>query len=336
MGDQLTPSSENNWLKFLSDSTELVKMVYQDLAQPSIQKIGKALEAVFEYGECQLLPLRLQSEMARATFQRNTKKLMDQINEIPEEKVHEIPPQLLLPAFEKFSYITDDDLSDLFVNLIATAANSDTLSNAHPGFLQMIDRLSPDEARILNLLKSFKQIPFVKIQKYQKNGSGFFDYISYFTGIEKIINLNFSNNIRMFVDNLQAMGIIQDVVGNFLINLENYTLVINNLMDYIIDCPLPNDEKYKEGLGVQRGYFKVSNFGDKFINACTKKISSIETNFTHVICNEKNGFKIDEQINHKIYGNGKIFAINSNNNVCISFAHDELKIFDNWSNILKV
>ncbi|MBK9334818.1 MAG: DUF4393 domain-containing protein [Ignavibacteria bacterium] len=86
------------------------------------------------------------------------------MEEIPNERINQVPPQLGLPIIERLTYISDEELSDLFINLLSTASDTDTFSLSHPSFVQLIDRLSIDEARILNYLKGMEYIPYINFQ----------------------------------------------------------------------------------------------------------------------------------------------------------------------------
>ena len=70
-------------------------------------------------------------------------------------------PQIGVPIIEKLGYITNDEIADLFTNLLTKASSVDTVNLAHPSFVQLIERLSVDEARIIKYLFNKEDIPCI-------------------------------------------------------------------------------------------------------------------------------------------------------------------------------
>ena len=156
--------------------TELVKgipnilgQVYEDLAQPSVKAVGNALGTVFEFSTAILLPVKLLNEKFKLNFTKNLNDYKKKLEEVPEEKRCEVHPQIGTPIVEKLTYTTNDEIADLFTTLLANASNIDMVNTAHPSFANMIERLSPDEARIIKYLKGKEDIQYCDFRGKAKN-----------------------------------------------------------------------------------------------------------------------------------------------------------------------
>ena len=140
-------------IKEITDALLKVPNVYSDLIQPSVKKVGEALEIVFDYFPTLLLPLKLHNEKCKFNFQKRLAEYKDKIESIPNEKICKVNPEIGVPIIEQLIYITDDEIADLFTTLLTKASSIDTINQAHPGFIQLINRLSRDEALIIKFLK---------------------------------------------------------------------------------------------------------------------------------------------------------------------------------------
>ena len=100
---------------------DILKIIYQDLAQPSVKKVGIALGTVFGLSNTLLLPIKLLNERTKLLFQNNMERYKIKLNEIPEDIICEVPPEIGIPVIEKLTYIQDINISELYINLLAKA-----------------------------------------------------------------------------------------------------------------------------------------------------------------------------------------------------------------------
>lgn len=127
----------------------LLPEIYGDLLKPGVKQVGRALETVVGLGNTILWPIAWANERSRIALERNLEKYREEIKHLPEEKVVSVTPEIGVPIAEKLSYVTNEELSDLYVNLLAKASCVDTARFAHPSFVNVINNLSPDEAVLL-------------------------------------------------------------------------------------------------------------------------------------------------------------------------------------------
>ena len=242
--------------------------IYSDLAQPSVKKIGEALETVFDYAGTLLLPLKLKSEKNKVNFEKRLNEYKIKIENIADEKICKVSPEIGVPIIDKLTYITDDDIADLFTTLLAKASSIDTINQAHPGFVQLLDRLSGDEAKIIKCLNhNIGFIPFINIHGNIISGSGYHILAERLTDLPFITKLIFPNNILAYYSNFIGMGIFEVPFGEYKTDDDLYKSILShhNLSDY--DSIYNKQKKFKD-IELNKGYFNITNYGKLFIKAC--------------------------------------------------------------------
>ena len=68
------------------------------------------------------------------------------------DEIHAVPLRTLLPLLEGASLEDNDELSNKWAGLLASAASSGDMSLTHPGFPRILSEMSPQEALILDKL----------------------------------------------------------------------------------------------------------------------------------------------------------------------------------------
>ena len=110
---------DNNLIEIVKETPKILTTIYGDLAQPSIRKIGIALETVFEFSTSFLLPLKLQNEKFKLNFEKRLNEYKKKLDGISDEKIIEVNPQIGTPIIERLSYTTNDEIAKMFTNLLA-------------------------------------------------------------------------------------------------------------------------------------------------------------------------------------------------------------------------
>lgn len=264
-----------NPLGFLKDATQVLEMAYKDLAQPGIQQVGLALGNTLSLANAITLPLKGWSEQKRMTFENNMERVRKKLEHTDESKVISVPPEIGVPIIDKFTYISNEEISNLFANLLAKASVTDTASLGHPGFLKMIDNLSVDEAKMIQKLATNwergRYIPFINYKGFFTTSEGeSYRYIDApLTGIEEGLNLLFEENMGLYFQNLTSLGILEfNETGTL-----SPTHIYNELAEFYY--PLKDEMHTKliyngdfQRIAMEKGHFTVTDYGVKFIKAC--------------------------------------------------------------------
>ncbi|HCA00664.1 MAG TPA: hypothetical protein DEO68_00445 [Halomonas campaniensis] len=196
-------------IKEIVESPAVLKEIYGDLAKPGVQQAGKALSTVVGLGNTVLWPVALLNEKAKISLEKNLNKYREKLEEVPEEDVCEVAPEVGVPIAEKLSYVTNDELSEMYAELLAKASQKSKANNAHPSFVNAINNMSPDEAILLKSIKSMPGIPFIEVRLSKKESRKWHTLDSMKAGLSCLGDLQYPNNIHAYVSNLEGLGFFQ-------------------------------------------------------------------------------------------------------------------------------
>ena len=259
---------EKQIVGLIKQTPQILSSVYVDLAQPSVRKVGQALETVFEFSTSILLPLKLLNEKFKINFQRNLNDYRKKIENIPEEKLCDVNPQIGTPIVEKLTYTTNEEIADLFTTLLSKASSIDTLNQAHPSFVQLIERLSVDEARLIKYLNGKSFIPSISFRGTPITGEGFIELRKNATLLPYEVDFIFPNNVLTYIDNLESMGILDTKHGNYKTDEAFYKPILEKYNYETRRKDAVEKGTYKD-IEYDKSYLQITEFGKSFIVACT-------------------------------------------------------------------
>lgn len=243
----------------------ILPQVYTDLAQPGVKAVGQALGTVLELSSTILLPLKLVNEKAKLLFAKRMNEYKEKLESIPEEKRTSVAPELGTPILDRLTYVTNEEIANLFTNLLTNASNESRVNVAHPSFVSMIECLSPDEARILKYLQSMDYVLFCDFKGNVEKG--YRVLCSHTTLISKYVSLQYPQNELAYLSNLESMGVLKDEIDSYKVGHPQYDEIaeykgLENLKNALVPS------MYKS-ITVQKGYYSITPFGRMFIDACT-------------------------------------------------------------------
>ena len=266
MGEKDIKHMANELVELIKSTPNILSQVYGDLAQPSVKAVGNALGTVFEFSTSFLLPVKLLNEKFKLNFTKRLNEYKEKLEQIPEEKQCEVHPQIGTPIIEKLSYTTNKDISDLFTTLLANASNIDMVNTAHPSFVTIIERMSPDEARLLRYLKGKNDILYCTFNGDIKNGVGYRTLADHVTLLDKQIEFQYPNNINAYLTNFISLGILIDKAGEYKVDKTIYNKIREKYdLKQKEAIYVPNIFK---SISVQESFYQITDFGKLFIKAC--------------------------------------------------------------------
>ena len=258
----------NEIVDIVKATPHILGELYQDLAQPSVRAIGKALGTVFEFSTAILLPLKLKNEKLKLNFKKNLDEYKEKLEKIPEDKRYEVHPQIGTPIIEKLTYTTNEEIADMFTTLLANASSVDFVNTAHPSFVSIIERISPDEARIIKCFKFRRDWEYCTFNANITYGKGYVTIKHHLTLLEDNANLAFPQNMNAYLSNLISLGILSDMAGEYKTNKESYEKIKQrNRLDDLRNQLVPNQF---ESIDVEESFFRLTDLGKLFIEACIK------------------------------------------------------------------
>lgn len=259
--------------------TEKTKKVVETALQPGAGEFADASQgAGKELGEAALIVAKTVKTLVAplGAFVWGYEKIEDflvrevaeRLKNVPDE--NRISPEITVggPIIEALRFAgQNDELRDMFANLLATSMDSETASKAHPAFGEIIKQLSPDEARILKYLakNNLKSVPMLEVRRIEQDKKGYTDLVRNFTHLGKLAGCDHDHLVQSYVDNLCRLEIC---------NAPDSHMVDDSFYE-----PLENDAEIRsiiedvtkvEGITTKfkRGMLDITTFGKQFIHAC--------------------------------------------------------------------
>lgn len=261
----------NGWLQVAQEALKvpgLLVEIYGDIAKPGVKQAGRALETVVGLGNTVLWPIAWANERARIALEKNLEKYRRQMEAVPDEKVVGVAPEIGVPIAEKLSYVTDEQLSNLYVKLLATASNQETLGHAHPSFVNVINNLSPDEAHLLEYFVSRDSMPFVIAKAVVVSDASHSAVSGAIVPKEALSGLVFPLNMDAYLGNLEGLGLLEVRDDLWISDDAIYAPLRERHKDELEAMFAERKELADRKLDFIKGAVKCTSFGRKFIAAC--------------------------------------------------------------------
>lgn len=111
----------NEWVVVAKEALKipsLIVEIYGDVAKPGVKQVGKALDTVLGLGNTLLWPVYLVNEKSKLSIQKNLESYRKKLENIPEDKIINVAPEIGVPIAEKLSYVSDESISNLYVTFL--------------------------------------------------------------------------------------------------------------------------------------------------------------------------------------------------------------------------
>jgi Abortive infection alpha len=266
MAEDLMPEGEDFLAKVGSD---LVKESYSDIVKPVAKDIGEAISGILKV--ITYYPrfwARASDISLEEKLERFKKKFTADVEEIPVEFRVLPSPSILGPSLQALEYaVVEDDLSDMFSNLIVSSMNSSKSGIAHPSFAEIIKQITSDEAKILKFLSQESPQPVVDVMSITLDGLT----IHYLHREESFIPEDAGcEHIKLgpqYLGNLQRLGLIDLPENVPLADLSYY-----DRLNKWFEEGTKDKEEYEKLHGVRlqlrNRRVRMSELGKMFLYAC--------------------------------------------------------------------
>lgn len=145
-----------NTTEVAKNTSELANNFYADL-RPIVQPIAKCIGAVLDLA---VSPVLYYSQKAQINYKHSLEQYKKKMDAVKDEDRCEVHPEIGVPIMQVLHYTTNDDIAEMFTNLLASASITSMTGSAHPAFVEIIKQMSPDEAKIVQYLKGKDFIPY--------------------------------------------------------------------------------------------------------------------------------------------------------------------------------
>lgn len=254
---------------------EIFKTLYPDIAQPAVRKVGIALETVFDFANTILLPLKLANDRSKVYFQKHMESYKEKINKVPDNEIGTVTPEVGLPILDELLRVTNDELAELFVNLLLNASTLKNSHVAHPSFINVIKSLSGDEARIIHFLSNYPKEYFLSLSfdRVDTNGQ-VVPLTGSYSNISSLVNLDYREKEQFYVKNLINLGLIEEFRNVYLESDFKEYDIIREAYKHIEESHLlgirsVDKTNYisQSTISLSRGRNKLTPYGKEFIKS---------------------------------------------------------------------
>lgn len=270
MSDE-TQKPDSNFKSTIDAATGLVKAipVYQDAIQPSAQQIGKSLETVTKTVNIALAPIKALVWGYEQIEQFITKRVSEKLKNIPSENITTPEPQVAGPTVEALRYTGhDENLRELFANLLATAMDKGTLHKAHPGYVDIIKNITSDEASILKAFLDKQIFPVIHISvEAKENPKGKTLIFSKYSHLNKVTNITRQDLLPSYLDNLCRLGILESPQYLSLTAPDTYEPIEQ---DEVWTKAKETADSTNQNLSFERGIIRLTDYGKNFVENVVK------------------------------------------------------------------
>ena len=253
-------------VKAVADIAKAVP-VYQDAIQPAAIEAGKSLLLVTRAVNAALIPVEglVWGVEKIRDFVRD--RVASKLKDVPPEDVQQPKPHVAVPAIEALRYTgAESDLAELYANLLATSMDKATAYRAHPGFVDMIKNMSPDEARVMKYLAISGDQPLINIKAIQKESGGFQIVHRHLSLLGLKASCQHVPLAATYIDNLVRLGLIEIPAMRCFKSDEPYTEIedhpqVKELLEQLrkVDTHTIEVEKLK---------LELTDLGRQFIRSC--------------------------------------------------------------------
>lgn len=253
---------------------EVVKDGYNDALKPIVRPTGELLGLVPRAIKAAFASLEKWTLRREYNVKETELLLAKKLEHIDPEKIVSPEPYIAVPALLQISYsIDNEELRNMYANLLSRAMNIDTKDTVHPAFTDIIKQLSPDEALLLKYIYKDKPtkghectIPFVTLI-YHNYVNTYNIVINKFSNFPEKAGCTLEPYAKIYFDNLERLGILESVHER--IQALNYQELKEH--PYIHDQieELLEDEAFSRGnINFQEGIYQLTVLGIQFCETC--------------------------------------------------------------------
>jgi hypothetical protein len=192
--------------------------VYQDVAQPAAQELGKALQTIAQSVHIALAPISALVWGYDQIRDFVSTKVAERLARVRPEDIVTPKPHVAGPALEALRFTGHEpSLADLYANLLASAMDKNTAEGAHPAFVEIIRQLTADEAKLVGLFAIDMAFPLLTVRwEFRRPTTGKLggrDVLVHFSLLGHDAEVAFPHMTPTYIDNLCRLGLAEVPLG---------------------------------------------------------------------------------------------------------------------------
>lgn len=247
----------------------LAKDVYNDAGKAIVKPTGELVGILPRVIKAALAPVEKWVLQREYNIEETKKLLEEKLKSVPAENIQPPDAHIAVPTIQYISYCMDNaELRNMYANLLAKSMNVVVRDGVHPGFVEIIKQLSPDEAKILRYLSENPTIPTIILRRENKRGEGV-DIIKNFSNIGELSGCERPFSISLYFNNLVRLGLIDDFQGEkFLVDNNLYKPLKTH--KYILEKKEEaiRTKKKTQEIVFQESVIQLTEYGKHFCDIC--------------------------------------------------------------------
>lgn len=258
----------------LEPFANLIDKIYGDAAQPGVQQVGLAISGILCLVPALFWCLALGKAQGKTILEDNFQAYRARIKGVPADQIAPVPAEVGVPILERLSYVSNKELRDLYIELLAKASIKDTNSLAHPKFAIVLNSISPDEAILIKTFASKVGYAYVEPRLRYPNRKSTRQIVPFYTEFEGKDIFLYKENISAYFSNLISLGLVEkldlplknkrlyeDLKSSF---EQEFQRLINSSDEDSIKKLLKDDD-YK--IYYEEGKLHITHLGNLFLKA---------------------------------------------------------------------
>ena len=255
---------------------ELAKDIYADGGREIVKSTSSTINLIPRAIKAALSPLEKWIMLKEYNLEVVRRLLEKKLENISFDKISTPEPYVAVPAVEYLSYSIDNDtLREMYANLLAHSMVDVVKNSVHPGFVDIIKQLSPDEAKILKYMNDdHNVVPTINVRYQNGKGEGL-DIVKNFSDIGEKSGCEIPNSTEQVFDNLSRLGLVDKTELGALINKDLY----KPLKEHKFLDEYRNIQKFKEQgfkLNFTESMVQLTAFGRVFCYVCIEDVQKEE------------------------------------------------------------
>lgn len=202
-----------------------------------------------------------------------SKMLEEKLGKISPNEIVPPKPRIIVPALQDASLTEEQEIRELYAELLANSMNRKMKDKVHPGYVEIVKQLCPDEAKILRFMLTHYRIPVVTLQ-YQKQGGGSINAVTNFSDVGELTQCEHPLKVDEYFDNLIRLGLLRSSpVFSALKDKELYKALEAHEM--LKNWLAAETLKYVgcEKTNFEEGYMELTEYGKAFCEICVSEDS---------------------------------------------------------------
>lgn len=237
-----------------------VPPLYPDLFQPAVREIGTGLRNTVKL---LLAPVTGSIWAYDKIAEWLDRELEAKLANVSQENLISPSAAIVGPAIEAIKFLEkQEELRELYAQLISSSLNRDFESKLHPGFVEIIKNLSSNDAKVLRYIFSIKKFHYLELRAVNHDSPTIQVPMKYLFSLldDEIVGLK-DGGINSII-NLKRLGLIETL---------NYSTTDKNIYEKIRKKPIYQYIRKENPAFISyESYYELTSLGELFSDCCIR------------------------------------------------------------------